>query len=86
MNNQKLKLNYGMHHNSATGAMGGDEYHFGSYGPHLENFKKRWGWDYETIVEDFELIKENYKGTLIYDFYNHDISKGPLRTYDMGEY
>ena len=36
--------------------------------------------------EKFDLIKENYKETLIYDFYNHDISKGPLKNYDMGEY
>ena len=33
-----------------------------------------------------ELIKESYKGTLIYDFYHHDISDGPLKTHDMGEY
>ena len=42
----------------------------------------RWGWYYEDIVEGFEQVKEIYKGTLIWDFYHHDIKDGPLKTYE----
>ena len=71
-----------MNYNSATGAREGDEYHFGEYGPHLTNWKKRWGWDYEKVIT-FEYVQENYKNTLIYDYFNHDITKGPLKSYDL---
>ena len=85
LNQQQLKSNYGMHHNSAAGSKDGEEYHFGKYS-NLDAWESRWGWYYETPWEKFELIKEGYKGTLIYDFYHHDISDGPLKTHDMGEY
>ena len=31
-------------------------------------------------------VKDSYKGTLIEQFLNHDVSKGPLKTFDLGEY
>ena len=40
----------------------------------------RWGWYYEDVVNDFELIKNNYTNTLIRDFYDHDITNGPLKS------
>ena len=42
-----------------------------------------WGWHYENIVEGFEQVKDNYKNTLIWEFYHHDIIKGPLKTYKL---
>tara|TARA_B100000287_G_scaffold413956_1_gene446020 strand:+ start:201 stop:1175 length:975 start_codon:yes stop_codon:yes gene_type:complete len=85
MNNQRLKTKYGMNHNSAAGSNEGDEYHFGRYSNH-DAWIERWGWNYESPWENFFQIKENYKGTLIYDFYYHEVSNGPLKSYDLGEY
>ena len=85
MNDQQLKAKYGIDASSAGGARRGNEYHFGKFS-NFDAWMKRWGWYYEDIVEKFEQIKDNYKNTLIWDFYHHDISKGPLKTYDLGEY
>ena len=85
-NDQRLKEKYGMNYNSAVGAQQGDSYHFGNYGDHFTAWKERWGWDYENVYGTFESIKHNYEGTLIYDYYHHDYDKGPLKTYDFGEY
>ena len=85
-NYQKLKEKYGINHNSATGAMAGDSDHFGEYGPHLTHWKERWGWDYENVFNTFTQVQDHYKDTMIYDYFNHDISKGPLKTFDLGEY
>jgi hypothetical protein len=85
-NDQMLKEKYGIYHNSAVGAKNGDEYHFGNYGNHFINWKKRWGWGYESVFQDFESVKDNYVGTLIYKYFNHTIENGPLKTYDLVEY
>jgi hypothetical protein len=82
MNDQQLKVKYNIEVSSAGGARRGDEYHFGKYS-NFDAWKERWGWYYEDIVSDFEKIKDNYKGTLIWDFYHHDISKGPLKSFDI---
>lgn len=85
MNNQALKKKYGIPANSAKYARKGDSYHFGSYGPHLDNFYKRWGFRYEKGRKELEKVIDRYKGTLIEDYYKHDISeyKKPLRIYDI---
>tara|TARA_R110002096_G_scaffold204117_3_gene389611 strand:+ start:257 stop:1231 length:975 start_codon:yes stop_codon:yes gene_type:complete len=85
-NHQRLKEKYGLHYNSATGAMQGDADHFGEYGPHLRNWKDRWGWDYENVSNTYPLIADQYKGTLIDEYYNHNIEQGPLKQFDLGEY
>tara|TARA_R110000737_G_scaffold253236_1_gene262671 strand:+ start:367 stop:1341 length:975 start_codon:yes stop_codon:yes gene_type:complete len=85
-NHQRLKEKYGLNYNSATGAMQGDEMHFGQYGPHLKNWKEKWGWDYENVLNTFTPIKQNYVGTLIHDYFHHDIQNGPFKTYDLGKY
>ena len=87
-NDQYLKENYGINYNSATGTRQGDFYHFGDL-PWIDSFKvwkKRWGWGYESVYQDFESVKDNYKGTLIDKYFNHTIENGPLKTYDLGEY
>lgn len=82
MNNQFLKPKYGIAKSSAGGAMSGDLFHFDEYGPHLVNFKKRWGWDYEN-TSVFPI--EPYKDTLIGKFYSYDFNtqKRPLFTFDL---
>ena len=82
LNNQALKAKYGIPTNSAHSARAGNEYHFGKYS-NFDAWKTRGGWYYEDIVEDFEQIKDNYKGTLIWEFYHHDITKGPLKTIEF---
>jgi len=85
-NHQRLKEKYGMHYNSATGAMQGDADHFGEYGPHLCNWKERWGWDYENVKGTYPSIASHYKDTLIDDYFNHNIETGPLKHYNLGTY
>ena len=67
---------------SAQGAKAGNSYHFGDYS-NFDAWSERWGWYYEDVVDGMERVKNNYKGTLIWDFYYHDNSQGPLKTYDF---
>tara|TARA_A100001201_G_scaffold140750_2_gene134523 strand:- start:534 stop:1499 length:966 start_codon:yes stop_codon:yes gene_type:complete len=85
MNKQELKSKYSIHENSAHSAKSGNEYHFGHWKPTYSSWKERWGWDYvkpSTIPK----VKENYEGTLIEKFMNHDTNSGPLKTFELGEY
>jgi len=82
LNNQSLKEKYSINKNSAQGAIQGNDYHFGEYS-NFNAWKDRWGWHYEDVYENFHSIQENYSGTLISDFFNHDITKGPLRSVDI---
>jgi hypothetical protein len=79
LNHQALKTKYGINANSAQGAKTGNEYHFGKFS-NFDAWLSRWGWYYEDIVNTFEQVKHNYEGTLIKDFYDHDITTGPLRS------
>ena len=82
LNDQQLKVKYGIDQSSAPGAKRGNDYHFGKYS-NFEAWKTRWGWYYEDIVNDFEQIKDKYKGTLIWDYYHHDMSNGPLKSFEI---
>ncbi len=82
LNDQQLKTKYGIDQSSAPGARRGNEYHFGKYS-NFDAWTERWGWYYEDIVNDFEQIKDNYKDTLIWDYYHHDISSGPLKSFNI---
>ena len=82
INRQELKEKYDIPVKSTVG----NEHYFGEYGPHLKVFKERWGWDYRNVKFDFEQIKENYKDTLLLDYFNHDVNMGPLKAYFMGDY
>ena len=82
LNHQALKEKYNINVNSASGAKEGNEYHFGKYS-NFDAWKNRWGWYYEDIVNDFEQIKDNYTGTLIKEFYDHDITQGPLKNIEL---
>jgi len=82
LNQQEVKSKYNINPNSAKGAMKGNEYHFGEYS-NFKSWKERWGWEYENVFNTFEPIKEKYKGTLIYEYFHHDVNKGPLNTYEL---
>jgi len=79
---QRLKTQVNIPVKSASAAKKGDSKHFGHYGPHLEFWKERWGWERDNRKE-FEDLKENYKGTLIYEFYHHNHEDGPLKSFDI---
>ena len=61
-----------------------DDKFFGKWG--LSVLYKRWGIDYDNARDTFELVKDNYKGTLLWDFYNHDPINGPLKSFPDIEY
>lgn len=82
LNKQELKSKYNIDVNSAKGAIKGNKYHFGEYS-NFGAWKERWGWEYENVSNSFNPIQEKYIGTLIYDYFNHNINKGPLKTYDI---
>ena len=82
LNQQEVKEKYGIRANSAHGAKAGNSYHFGEYS-NMNAWKERWGWDYENARNTFNRVEENYKGTLLYEYYTHDISNGPLKTFDI---
>jgi len=79
LNDQQLKAKYDINPNSAQGAMQGNARHFGEYGPHLTNWRKRWGWDYENTAT-YAAVADNYSGTLIGVFGSTDLItfNGPL--------
>lgn len=81
LNNQSIKQKYNIDVNSATGAMSGNDYHFGEYS-NFNAWKTRWGWEYEN-TSTFESVKEHYSNTLIGEFYKHDIKKGPLKKHKL---
>ncbi len=81
VNHMSLKGKYGMASNSAKGARSGDEKHFGHY-DHFPVFQKRFGFDWETCKKTFPAVYDKYKGTLMCDFFDHDISNGPLISWE----
>lgn len=83
LNAQEIKSKYGIDQNSAVSAMRGNTHHFGEYGPHLENFHKRWGWEYENPRNTFPNVIDRYRGTYIEKFFNHELKNGPLENYDI---
>jgi len=85
MNMQEIKAKYGINPNSAQGARSGNDYHFGNYS-NFSAWKKTWGWDYEKPWESIEDIKVKHTGNLIAKFINHNITTGPLLTFELGEY
>ena len=84
MNKQELKENYGMMQTQLI-QQKGNVYHFGKWDTTHQVWESRWGWDYDTPAS-IPKVKDSYKGTLIEQFLNHDVGKGPLKTFDLGEY
>jgi len=61
---------------------GADREHFYGKWGHHDVWKERWGFDYGDR-DTFEPVKEQYKGTLLWDFYYHDPINGPLKSFDI---
>ena len=80
LNQQEVKTKYGINDNSATGAKNGEEYHFGEWA-NFETWTNRWGWDYELANKTYPIGA--YKGTLLDEYYYHDINNGPLNTFNL---
>lgn len=59
--------------------------HFYGISDHLQVWKNRWGfsWDYPQSLTEFQSVRENYRGTLIEEFSEHDPINGPLRSFDL---
>jgi len=57
------------------------EHYYGKWGM-LEVWKDRWGFDYMDR-NTFETVKDHYKDTLLWDFYHHDPTNGPLKSFDL---
>ena len=86
LNAQEVKSKYGIDENSAHSAKKGNSHHFGEYGPHLKNFEKRWGWNYENVAGTYPKVSGKYVGTLIEKLYISNYNNGPIKTYNLGEY
>ena len=60
------------------------DFYYGKWGHH-ERWTSKWGFPYETY-KDRNVQKNNlekYKGTLIWDHYNHDPKNGPMKVFDI---
>lgn len=44
-------------------------------------WRDSWGWDWSNR-KSFRGVADKYKGTLIRDFYDHDITAGPLKSFE----
>jgi len=77
---QNIKANYDIPINSPKAAEKRD-YFYSKWG-HLDVWKKRWGFSYEDR-KTFEMVKDRYKDTLLWNFYHHDPINGPLKSFDI---
>jgi hypothetical protein len=66
---------------SASAAQKGDSKHFGDYGPHFIYWENKWGWERDNFRNTFPLSR--YENTLFKDFFNHDYTNGPLKTFEL---
>ena len=85
MNDQGLKGKYDIPHKSTTR---GFDHYFGDVGPQdaQKVFESRWGWEYANAKSTFSKVKEKYRETLLFKYYENDPYKGPLKKYQFGEY
>ena len=80
---QNVKLQHGLPKSSPNGDPSIRQHFYGKWG-HLDIWKERWGFEYGLGKRGtFEQVKDNYKNTLLIDFYNHDPINGPLRSFDI---
>jgi hypothetical protein len=78
---QSTKKPYGIPKDSPIGDKKTRDHFFSKWGHH-EVWMNRWGFDYGNR-STFEEVKDNYKDTLLLDFYNHDPINGPLKSFDI---
>ena len=78
---QRSKLEFGIPKDSPNNENGKREHYFSKFN-HLEVFEDRWGFNYSDR-NTFEAVKDSYKDTLLWEFYNHDPIDGPLKSFDI---
>ena len=78
---QDIKLEFGLPKSSPNGDPEKREHFFSKWGHH-DVWKERWGFDYGDR-NTFEPVKDNYTGTLLWDFYHHDPINGPLKSFNL---
>ncbi len=82
-NHQELKLKYNIPDNSAKASKNGDTFHFGEYQIGHDTWKKQFGWEYDNTTETLKDAVVQYPNSLIERFYHHNITKGPLKVFDI---
>jgi len=75
-----LKPLLGIPKNSAKYTRNKNNNFFFEQSNQLDVWKSSWGWDWINR-KSFESVKEKYKDTLLFEFYNHDLDDGPLKTF-----
>ncbi len=55
---------------------------FGKYDVNPDSWKNDWGWE-RNDRESFLKVQDKYQGTLIYEFFNHDYKRGPLKIFNF---
>ena len=78
---QELKVKFGLPKSSPNGDEKTRDHFFSKWGHH-DVWNNRWGFDYGDR-QTFELVKDQYKDTLLWDFYNHDPVNGPLKSFNI---
>jgi len=76
-----LKKSVGMPATSTSAAKRGTIY-APKWGGHRNIWKRKWGWDWR-FPKQFAKVAGKYKGTLIYEFFKHNLDDGPLKTFDI---
>lgn len=83
---QSIKSKYKIPESSYGAAKRGDTYHFCQHDRHYERWNKKWGFDrgwQRDLKKLPDSVKEMHKDTLICNFIDHDVSKGPIKTFDL---
>jgi len=75
-----LKPSLGIPKNSAKYTRDSSNNFFFEQADHHHVWFNKWGWKWGER-KTFNKVKGKYKSTLIDDFYNHDMSEGPLKTF-----
>ena len=78
---QELKVKFGLPKSSPNGDEKTRDHFFSKWGHH-DVWNNRWRFDYGDR-QTFELVKDQYKDTLLWDFYNHDPVNGPLKSFNI---
>ena len=88
MNNQRLKLKYGLPKSITSISRDTDNiYSDRGYGNHFNTFTSCWGWNYEDVNSSLPPLLHHYKDTLISKHYEHNINNDePYEIVDLGEY
>lgn len=57
------------------------DFYYGRF-DHHQIWEERWGFNWDQSIT-FDEVKDHYKDTLIYEFGNHNMYEGPLKTFNI---